>query len=61
MDWCKLGILSILRFKSMVQRRFESLSTGSFSGSNNAGGGNWYTGSGGYEGIGHLDSTQSLI
>ena len=39
---------------------FNPLITASFSGSNNAGGGTWYTGSGGYEGIGPLEFTQSF-
>ena len=39
---------------------FNPLITASFSGSNNAGGGVWYTGSGGYEGIGPLEFTQSF-
>jgi|TARA_B110001469_G_scaffold127783_1_gene150491 hypothetical protein len=39
---------------------FNPLLTASFSGSNNAGGGIWYTGSGGYEGIGPLEFTQSF-
>jgi hypothetical protein len=39
---------------------FNPLITASFSGSNNAGGGVWYTGSGGYEGIGPLKFTQSF-
>lgn len=39
---------------------FVPLTTGSFSGSNNAGGGVWYTGSGGYTGIGSLKVTQSF-
>jgi hypothetical protein len=39
---------------------FVPLTTGSFSGSNNAGGGVWYTGSGGYDGIGSLEVTQSF-
>ena len=39
---------------------FSPLLTASFSGSNNAGGGIWYTGSGGYEGIGPLEFTQSF-
>ena len=43
-----------------VQGGFPPLVTGSFSGSNNAGGGNWYTGSGGYDGIGSLESTQNF-
>ena len=36
------------------------LITGSYSGSNNAGGGEWYTGSGGYDNIGSLEVTQSF-
>ena len=43
-----------------VQGGFPPLVTGSFSGSNNAGGGNWYTGSGGYDGISSLKSTQNF-
>ena len=39
---------------------WNPLITASFSGSNNAGGGVWYTGSGGYEGIGPLEFTQSF-
>lgn len=39
---------------------FNPLITASYSGSNNAGGGVWYTGSGGYEGIGPLEFTQSF-
>jgi hypothetical protein len=39
---------------------FAPLLTASFSGSNNAGGGIWYTGSGGYTGIGPLEFTQSF-
>ena len=39
---------------------WNPLITASFSGSNNAGGGTWYTGSGGYEGIGPLEFTQSF-
>jgi len=39
---------------------FNPLVTASFSGSNNIGGGNWYTGSGGYAGIGSLKFTQSF-
>jgi hypothetical protein len=39
---------------------FPPLVTGSYSGSNNVGGGNWYTGSGGYTGIGSLESTQNF-
>ena len=39
---------------------FDPLTTASFSGSNNVGGGVWYTGSGGYEGIGPLEFTQSF-
>jgi hypothetical protein len=36
------------------------LVTSSYSGSNNAGGGTWFTGSGGYPGIGSLEFTQSF-
>jgi hypothetical protein len=39
---------------------YAPLLTSSFSGSNNAGGGIWYTGSGGYPGIGPLEFTQSF-
>jgi hypothetical protein len=39
---------------------FSSYVTGSYSGSNNAGGGVWWTGSGGYTGIGSLEATQSF-
>ena len=44
----------------MVNGGLNPLITASFSGSNNAGGGVWYTGSGGYEGIGPLEFTQSF-
>jgi len=43
-----------------VQNGFPPLVTGSYSGSNNAGGGNWYTGSGGYPGIDSLIKTQNF-
>jgi hypothetical protein len=39
---------------------FSSHVTGSYSGSNNAGGAVWWTGSGGYTGIGSLEATQSF-
>ena len=39
---------------------YGALTTGSYSGSNNAGGAVWWTGSGGYTGIGSLESTQSF-
>ena len=39
---------------------FSSHVTGSYSGSNNAGGCVWWTGSGGYTGIGSLEATQSF-
>ena len=39
---------------------FNPLTTASFSGSDNAGGATWYTGSGGYAGIGSLEFTQSF-
>jgi hypothetical protein len=37
---------------------FEDNTTGSYAGSNNAGGGVWWTGSGGFDGIGSLESSQ---
>ena len=43
-----------------LQGGFNPLVTGSYSGSNNAGGGNWYTGSGGYENIDSLVQTQNF-
>ena len=43
-----------------LQGGFNPLVTGSYSGSNNAGGGNWYTGSGGYENINSLVQTQNF-
>ena len=43
-----------------VQAGFPPLVTGSYSGSNNAGGGNWYTGSGGYDNIDSLVQTQNF-
>ncbi|MDA9309598.1 hypothetical protein N9Q43_00070 [bacterium] len=43
-----------------VQGGFPPLVTGSFSGSNNAGGGNWYTGSGGYQNINSLTASQNF-
>ena len=36
------------------------LVTSSYSGSSNAGGGTWFTGSGGYDGVGSLEFTQSF-
>lgn len=39
---------------------YSPLITGSYSGSSNAGGGVWYTGSGGYTGIGSLEFSQSF-
>ena len=39
---------------------FATLTTGSYSGSDNAGGGGWFTGSGGYSGVGSLEFTQSF-
>ena len=39
---------------------YGALTTGSYSGSNNAGGAVWWTGSGGYTGIGSLEATQSF-
>ena len=39
---------------------FNPFVTASFSGSDNAGGGNWYTGSNGYTNIGPLEFTQSF-
>ena len=39
---------------------YNDLTTGSYSGSNNAGGGVWWTGSGGYTDIGSLRYTQSF-
>jgi len=39
---------------------YGPLLTGSYSGSSNAGGGVWYTGSGGYAGIGNLEFSQSF-
>jgi len=41
-----------------IEGFYEDLTTGSYSGSNNEGGCNWWTGSGGYDGIGSLESSQ---
>jgi len=43
-----------------ITSNFPSLITGSYSGSNTQGGGTWWTGSGGYNGVGSLEATQSF-
>ena len=43
-----------------IQGQFNDLTTGSYSGSNNQGGAVWFTASGGYIGIGSLESTQTF-
>ena len=43
-----------------VTAGFPPLLTGSYSGSNNAGGGNWYTGSGGYTNVNSITQSQTF-